>query len=607
MTRRAGDGAGLLAAFRSAVDNLADHVDEVNALNVFPVPDGDTGSNMLATVRAALAEAEGVEGQSADRVAMAISFGALMGARGNSGVIASQIFRGMAEGLGGRERFDGADLARSLNQGTATAYKAVAKPVEGTILTVIREASAAASAVSDQGGDLETVLSAAVRGAEEAVAKTPSMLPILREAGVVDAGGQGLFRLLQGALAYIVAHNPTAPLQPVVAGARRSVSTSLAQADGAYGYETMFVLQMRGAALDVDHLKAELERLGESVLVAGDGRAVKVHIHNDRPDEVIALGLSLGTLTRITVENLDSQTQEVREKGEMEPRFGKLVAHVAASDGSGPVVAGNGRAGSHETRPHVDLETYGAGAAPHSGGGDTGSSGAPLTADSVAVIADAVALAVVVVAAGKGIARIFDSYGVAAIVHGGQSNNPSTGELLDAVEKVNADEILLLPNNPNVILAARQAAEMTSRRVRVVPTRNAAEGFAALLALDPDRDATANAEFMTLAGRAIQTLQVTDAVRNAVIGGRKVRLGQTIVLDPDDGLLAVNSDRMKAVLTAMRALEPGFELVTIYYGDGADVADAEDVARRIGESHPGVEVEVIYGGQPHYRYLIAAE
>jgi dihydroxyacetone kinase-like predicted kinase len=221
--------------------------------------------------------------------------------------------------------------------------------------------------------------------------------------------------------------------------------------------------------------------------------------------------------------------------------------------------------------------------------------------------AELIPLAVVAVAAGDGLARIFDSYGVAAIVHGGQANNPSTGELLDAVEKINAEEILLLPNNPNVVLAARQASEMTTRRVRVVPTRNAAEGFAALLAMDPDRDATANAEVMTLAGRAVQTLQVTEAVRDATIGGRKVKTGQTIVLDPDDGLLAVGNDRMKAVLAALEALEPGFELITLYYGEGADPAEAETVARRVREWRSGVEVEVIAGGQPHYRYLIAAE
>ena len=605
MTRRAGDGAGLLAAFRAAVDNLADHVDEVNALNVFPVPDGDTGSNMLATVRAALAEAEGVAEPSADRVAMAISFGALMGARGNSGVIASQIFRGMAEGLGGKERFDGADLARSLTQGTATAYKAVVRPVEGTILTVIREASAAAVVVAEEGGDLESVLIAAVRGAEEAVAKTPSMLPILREAGVVDAGGQGLFRLLEGALQYIVARNPAPASAAEGTAAHRRIGRPAALADGEFGYETMFLLHTRDKPLDLERLRAEFERVGDSVLVAGDGRAAKVHVHNDRPDQVIALGLSVGSLTRITVENLDSQSQEVRDKRESELSVGQLLAEVGAADGPGSHGAGGAgraRGGHHEGRPHVDLETYGA-EMEAAADGTSGSSG---TGDRAAP-EETVPLAVVAVAAGEGLARIFDSYGVAAVVHGGQTNNPSTGELLDAVEKIAADEILLLPNNPNVVLAARQASEMATRRVRVVPTRNAAEGFAALLALDPVRDATANAEVMTLAGRAVQTLQVTEAVRDAMIGGRRVRMGQTIVLDPDDGLLAVNSDRMKAVLAALRALEPGFELVTIYYGDGADLAEAESVASRIGESRPGVEVEVIHGGQPHYRYLIAAE
>jgi DAK2 domain fusion protein YloV len=590
MTRRAGDGAGLLAAFRAAVDNLAAHVDEVNALNVFPVPDGDTGSNMLATVRAALAEAEAVPDQSAHRIAAAISFGALMGARGNSGVIASQIFRGMAEGLGGKSRFTGPDLAHALTQGTATAYKAVAKPVEGTILTVVRESAAAAVVAAESGGDLEDVLTAAVEGAHQAVAKTPSMLPILRDAGVVDAGGQGLYRLLQGTLQYLVSRAPIAP--PVELPTAARLSTLVAHADEGFGYETMFLLHSLGAPIDIDRLREGLEGLGESVLVAGDSRAVKVHVHNERPDHAIALGLSMGSLTRITVENLDAQSHEVREK-----RAAEIV---------GAPIDGRARGVRHEGRPHVDLGMYEAEADASVAAGSNDSPGST-GSGTAAALAKTVPLAVVAVAAGDGLARIFESYGVAAVVHGGQSNNPSTGELLDAVEKVAADEILLLPNNPNVVLAARQAAEMTTRVVRVVPTRNAAEGFAALLVMDPERDATVNAEVMTLAGRAVQTLQVTEAIRDATIGGRKVKTGQTIVLDPDDGLLAVNSDRMKAVLAALEALEPGFELISLYYGESADLAEAEGAARRVREWRSGVEVEVIHGGQPHYRYLIAAE
>jgi dihydroxyacetone kinase-like predicted kinase len=606
MTRRSGDGAGLLAAFRTAVGNLADHVDEVDALNVFPVPDGDTGNNMLATVRAALAEAEQVAGQSADRVAAAISYGALMGARGNSGVIASQIFRGMAEGMGGKTRFDGADLARCLAAGTSTAYKAVVKPVEGTILTVIREAAAAAAAAAEENTDLYVVLRESVRGAEEAVARTQWMLPILTEAGVVDAGGQGLYRLLQGALKFMESRERVAR-RPTGRGVSAAVEGRPPEAEEFYGYETMFLLRAADKAIDLEHLRAELERMGDSVLVAGDGRSVKVHVHNARPDSVIGLGLSMGTLTRISVENLDAQSAEVRDQKEAELKVRQLGTHPA----------GHARQG-FDARPHVAPETYGEGAeaVPAPGGpvgrvpagaaGD-GSNGTGKGVSGGAAVAQTVPLAVVAVAAGDGLARIFDSFGVAAVVRGGQSSNPSTGELLDAVEKVDAEEILLLPNNPNVVLAARQASEMSKRRVRVVPTRNAAEGFAALLALDPNRDATANAEFMTLAGRAIQTVQVTEAVRDAVVGGHHVRMGQTIALDPDDGLLAVGNGRQKAVLTALKALEPGFELVTIYYGDGSDEAEAAEVAARIGKAHPGVETEVIAGGQPHYRYLIAVE
>jgi hypothetical protein len=320
---------------------------------------------------------------------------------------------------------------------------------------------------------------------------------------------------------------------------------------------------------------------------------VKVHVHSERPDYVIALGLSMGSLTRITVENLDAQSHEVREK-----RAAEVV---------GAPVERRVRGGHHDGRPHVDMDTYGAEVEPaKAGGGSNGTSGSN-GSGAPAASAEVVPLAIVAVAAGDGLARIFESYGVAAVVQGGQSNNPSTGELLDAVEKIHAEEILLLPNNPNVVLAARQASEMATMRVRVVPTRNAAEGFAALLALDPDRDATVNAEVMTLAGRAVQTLQVTEAVRDATIGNRKVKKGQTIVLDPDDGLLAVNNDRMKAVLSALEALEPGFELITIYYGNGAELAEAEGVAHRVRGWRAGVEVEVIHGGQPHYRYLIAAE
>ncbi len=562
MARRACDGAGLLDTFRAAVANLEAHVDEINALNVYPVPDGDTGSNMLATVRAALEEAEGVAGQPAHRVAAAISFGALMGARGNSGVITSQIFRGMAEALDGKSRFNGLDLAHALSEGARTAYGAVAKPVEGTILTVIREAAAGAVTAAERDNDLEIVLTATLDAAEKSVARTPTLLAILRESGVVDAGGQGLYRLFQGALLHLVARSPAgAARDRAHAGGGVKASTLVAHADEGFGYETMFLLQPNGSdSLDVDAIRDHLASIGDSVLVAGDSRALKVHVHNERPDLVIGYGLTIGALSRITVENLDNQARDVRE----------IRAAAFTSDRAEPASAAGER-------------TDGAGSALEP------------------------PLAVVAVVAGDGLAAIFRDLGVAAVVQGGQSANPSTGELLNAIGAVAGREIIVLPNNPNVVLAARQVASMSSRPVVVVPTRNAAEGFAALLSMDPSLDATANAAVMTAAGRAIQTLVVTQAVRDATIGGRKVKRGQTIALDPDDGLVAVAGDREEAVLAAIASLQPGFELVTLFYGDGADLAETEAMARRVGSILPGVEVEVRRGGQPFYWYLISAE
>jgi DAK2 domain fusion protein YloV len=569
MARRACDGDGLLGAFRAAVANLEAHVEEVNGLNVYPVPDGDTGSNMLATVRAALDEAEAVAGGPADRVAAAISFGALMGARGNSGVITSQIFRGMAEALGGKKRFNGLDLAHALNEGAKTAYGAVAKPVEGTILTVIRESAVGAVETAERDNDIEAVLAATVAAADRAVAKTPSLLAILREAGVVDAGGQGLYRLFQGALLHLTGRTPVGAAKGR-APAGPKPSTLVAHADEGFGYETMFLLRATGhQPLDVDAIRDHLESIGESVLVAGDSRAVKIHVHSERPDVVIGYGLSLGDLSRITVENLDNQARDVRET-----RAAEFTGTPAPASTEQSIA-----------RPEGDADA----------GNGTGPAG------------ELPGLAVIAVTAGDGLAAIFRDFGVASVVEGGQSANPSTGELLEAVEAVAAKEVLVLPNNPNVVLAARQVAQLSERAVQVVPTRNAAEGFAALLALDPGMDAAANVGPMTEAGRAIQSIVVTEAVRDATIGGRKVKRGQTIALDPDDGLIAADADRDKCVLAAMAALTPGYELVTMFYGDGADLAETEAMARRIGTVVPGVEVEVRHGGQPFYRYLISAE
>jgi DAK2 domain fusion protein YloV len=604
MTRKACDGAGLLATYRAAVANLEAHVGEVNGLNVFPVPDGDTGSNMLATVRAALEEGERVADQPADRIAGAISFGALMGARGNSGVITSQIFRGMAEGLGGKRRFNGLDLAHALSIGTQTAYGAVVKPVEGTILTVIREASAASVRAAELDNDIETVLAATVDAAEKSVARTPSLLPILREAGVVDAGGQGLYRLFQGALIHLLGRAPAGAVSGR-RGAAAAASALVAHADEGFGYETMFLVQPAAAQLlDLDAIRGHLESIGESVLVAGDGRAVKVHVHSERPDEVIAFGLSLGNLSRISVENLDNQARDVRETRAAEFTGAGVPAETRA---------GGSVSAAEATRPGTTAAGTPSGsvtvASPPAGKSAGKSAGIPVgeSDGNGAQPATRIPLAIVAVAAGEGLAKIFESFGVASVVRGGQSDNPSTGELVAAVDSVAADQVLILPNNPNVVLAARQVAAIARSTVHVVPTRNAAEGVAALLALDPSASAEANASAMTDAGRSLQTMQVTEAVRDAKIGGRKVRKGQTIVLDPDDGLIAADRDRQNAVVSAIATLDGSFELVTLYYGDGADLAEAEALSRRISDTRPGLQVDLVHGGQPFYRYLISVE
>ena len=587
MARRSCDGAGLLSALRSAVASLEASVDEINALNVFPVPDGDTGTNMLATVRAALEEADKAGPDAdAERIAQAVSFGALMGARGNSGVITSQILQGMALGLAGKRRFNGLDLAHALDAGTKQAYKAVAKPVEGTILTVIREASAAAVAAAERDNNVESVLAATLEAAERSVAKTPSLLPILREAHVVDAGGQGLFRLFQGAL-------EAARGRPIVTSDEPDGSTTRLRTDAgtatpseetAFGYETVYLLRARpGQVLDVTAIRAHLETIGDSVLVAGDARVAKIHVHNDRPDAVIEHGLAIGSLSRITIENLDGQATDVREA-----KAAAFVREIGGSSGTGPGSA------------PVAL----ADAVPEGRGFDAHPMPATRFPLGVVAVAPSDGLAAILLDTATG----FREYGAFRIVRGGQSANPSTGELLEAVQATQADELLILPNNPNVVLAARQVASMTNRPIHVVPTRNCAEGVAALFELDHARPAEQNARRMTEAGRGIQTMQVTEAVRDATVSGHKVKKGQVIVLDPDDGLLAVDNDAERAVLIALGRLEPGYSLITIYYGEDATLGEAERLSLRMHEAAPGLEAaEVKHGGQPHYRYLISAE
>jgi DAK2 domain fusion protein YloV len=567
VVRLACDGTGLLEAVRAAVANLEAHVDEINALNVFPVPDGDTGANMAATCREMLGYVR--EETSAEAVAERLREGALFGARGNSGVILSQIVRGMAEGFAGKRRFNGLDLAHALALATTAAYGAVPRPVEGTMLTVIREASAVAVETAERANDLEAVLWAATHAAARALEKTPSLLAVLREAGVVDSGGAGLLRLFEGALAYV--RGEVAAPAPIRAPRIPSpMPTEFSHLETGHGYETVYLIHpFAGQLLDLDRVRAYLVRTGESVNVAGDPKAAKIHVHNGRPDLVLRQALQLGRIVNATITDLDHQTAEVRQARHGPP--GAIQAPPAYTD------PGTAAVGGATSGPRVTL-------------------------------------GIVAVAAGDGLAEALAAFGIAderlhvSIVRGGQAENPSAGEILAAIAASPGEEIVVLPNNPNVKLAAGQAAEMADRPVRVVPTRNAAEGIAALLVMDPAAGASGNAALMLEAGRAIQTFLVTEAVRDAVVSGRKVRRGQTMALDPDDGLLAADDDHDRAALAGIAALAPGFSLVTLWYGDGADLAEAERLARLVHDAWPAVEeVEVRHGGQPHYRYLISAE
>jgi fatty acid kinase len=574
--RRHCDGPTLLRAFRAAVANLEAHVDEVNALNVFPVPDGDTGSNMLSTVRAALAEAEAIPAgqRRLSRVAQALADGALMGARGNSGLILSQVLRGMAEIAQDKHRADGMDLSLALRRGAETAYAAVLQPVEGTILTVAREAADAASLAGAEDPHVATVLATAVDGAQRSVARTTDLLPALREAGVVDSGGHGLFLLLRGLLLDL-ADRIEGAAPPALAMPDLSALRSLPEhAEDGFGYETMFQVHTIEGGLDLPRMRADLDAMGQSVLVAGGGDRAMVHVHSERPDQVIAYGLSLGTLSRISVENLDLQAA-VRREARPDAAAPSTRAFPAGHRSASAVLSSGSATGSA-----------------------SGSGGLPPVRE----------LAVVAVAPGDGLARTFMSLGAAVAVRGGPTANPSTAELLHGIRSSRATSVILLANHRNVRLVASHAAQLpTDIRVLVVETRNAAEGVAALLALDPRRDAEANVEAMRTASRAVQTLQVTDAVRDARVDGRAIRRGQAMVLDPDEGLLAVGDERTAVVLEALAALGARFELLTIYVGSGVDTAEPAALREAIQARFPGLEVELIEGGQPHYPYLISAE
>jgi DAK2 domain fusion protein YloV len=536
------NGQTLKGMFASGTAWLEKSAPDINAINVFPVPDGDTGTNMVLTMRFALEEANGNSDNQVCSVAKCLAHGALMGARGNSGVILSQFLRGLANGLEGKTDFNGVDFARALAGASRTAYNGIVNPVEGTILTVLKDASRAAQeAVKDDDG-LVTVLEAAVRSAEDSVARTPSLLPALREAGVVDAGGQGMYVLLDGALQFVKgeAHKIQYRRPRLVVAETElvpRVAHRATQLETPHGYCTNFVLE--GQKLDLGRIEKDLKKKGQSLIVTGDDALVRVHIHSFEPGEILKYATRLGKLHEIAINNMDDQYAE----------FIKM---------------------QRERMPAVDI-------------------------------------AMVTVATGDGFFELLNSLGDIIIVPGGQTMNPSVHELLQAVESAPSDNVILLPNNKNIVSAASQVQTLTSKKVKVVPTRNIPQGIAAFLAFDYEMNLERNARAMEKAAGKVKAIEVTRAVRETSLKGLEIRKGQFIAILDDEDVIARADGISDVIFEALgKAETKNAGIVTVYYGAEVKSDEAQEIAQEIGKRYL-TEVEVVCGGQPHYDYIISLE
>lgn len=546
----AGNGLGLKNLFKAGLQWLESHMHVVNSLNVFPVPDGDTGTNMVLTMRSALMEAEAVSDDQAGAMAAALAHGALMGARGNSGVILSQFLHGLAATLAGQTSFEAADLTAAVQRGAELAYQSVLNPVEGTILTVARAMAKAGQQSVKTSSDVGLVWRDMVEAAKTAQANTPELLPILKEAGVTDSGGQGLVYLVEGGLRFLQG-------EPIQSDSTAMIVSKLSTweiEEGSYGYDVQFLIH--GDHLDIDEIRQQVNRLGWSTLVVGDERTIKVHVHAQDPGIPISYGASRGILSDVVVENMEQQAKEFARQRAVTP----LVP------------------------PHtVPLPM------------------AEHLRDSITP------LATVCVVPSQGLAQILQSLGAGQIVFGGQTMNPSPQELLEAIEQVHGNEVLLLPNNSNVILAAQQAQKLAAKKVQVVPTKTIPQGIAALLSFNFQGSLEANAERMLAAAQQVHTVEITRAVRETQFNGFQIKLGDVMGLF-DDELASVGQDYDDVALEVLAKVNTQtLELITIYFGQDSCAADAQALAVKIKERYPDLEVEAHEGGQPFYYYIISLE
>src|ERR1700722_11717206 len=557
-------GEQVLSGLTAALSWLEANQQEINDLNVFPVPDGDTGSNMYLTLRSAVEEAGDAPAPSAvDSVLAAAAHGSLMGARGNSGVILSQILRGFAHGV-----------AAALNEAAAVAYRAVMKPTEGTILTVVRDAAAAGNTAASETDDIRVVLDRVVAEAHAAVERTIDQLQVLRDANVVDAGGFGLAVILEGFARAVGDAQPAAAppallrrsgepalrlpprpgdMEATGSAVSRRGAAAIAPREQGWGYCTEFLIY--GPGLDVDAIRTELSALGESALVVGDPELVRVHIHTGDPAGLIAAASSRGRMSKLKVEDMSAQHHDVLMRADAEEAEAEAIGTAA------------------QERPQAPPKPIG----------------------------------VASVAPGEGFRDIMSSLGADSIVSGGQTMNPSIEDLLNGVRAANAERVILLPNNGNVILTAEQVDPLAEGcEVRVVPTRNLPQGISALLAFDPAADLAENAERMLAAIATVRAVGVTHAVRDTTVNGHDIKVGDVIAV-VDDEITEVGDDYLGVIDAVLTSEQHAPELVTVYRGDEVSAADADTLVETLRAKHAGVEFEIQTGGQEHYPYVLSLE
>ena len=544
-------GQDLKRALAAASVWVARNAEAINSLNVFPVPDGDTGTNMALTIQASVKQIDDLPSHSVSEIASQVSHGALMGARGNSGVILSQILRGFSDGVAGKERISALDFANGLVAATATAYRAVLKPVEGTILTVIKDTGLAAVEAAKKDNSFGYVLTQIAQAARASVARTPMLLDKLRDAGVVDAGGQGLWILLDGIRRYAEGEElESVEVDRVNGNAALEEAGHIVHVEhGEYGYCTNFLLV--GSGWNFDQVRERIAALGDLAVIVGDDRIVKVHIHTEHPGTVLDYACTLGSLRQIGITNMQDQHDEF-----IEMHGAEEVGDKKPAEDTG---AAQGR------------------------------------------------IAVLAVASGVGLAKTFKSMGASAIIEGGQTMNPSTEDILKAVEAVPQDEVIILPNNGNIIMSARQTESLTKKHVAVVPTDTVPQGISALLAMNYEASLEENVKAMQNAFKAVQTGEITRAVRDAKVNGIKVKTGQVIGLI--NGVLVTTGKETDGVAWDLfgKMNAKSSEIITIYWGGDIKEADAGSFRDRIQQRFSNAEVELVYGGQPFYEYIISVE